>query len=112
VLGLAGVVMASMVAVLMLGEAVVAGARAQTAADLAALAGAQALLDHLAPSEACTKAEAVARTNGAHLETCTTDGSQRCEVTVWHPLGRPSSATTTHPPAQGAWATAIAGRPP
>jgi secretion/DNA translocation related TadE-like protein len=106
-LGLIGVVAISMAAVLWLGGAVLAKARAQTAADMAALAGAQALLDHLGEIAACEQASAVARAHGAQMTACATN-RERCEITV-------AFAATKRTNSQGgvtAWARAVAGRPP
>ncbi|MBO3745814.1 hypothetical protein J5X84_07005 [Streptosporangiaceae bacterium NEAU-GS5] len=60
------------VAVCQVGVARVARHRAQSAADLAALAGAQRALT--APQEACDQARLVARANGATLESCSSTG--------------------------------------
>lgn len=60
--------------------ALVAGHRlAQSAADLAALAGAQAM--QIGGVDPCVRAEDVARRNGASLEVCRIDG-WNLEVTV------------------------------
>jgi secretion/DNA translocation related TadE-like protein len=64
----------------------VAAHRARTAADLAALSGASAVVNG---DQACGAAERIAEANGAHLETCSRVGdpidfvvSVRVEVTV------------------------------
>jgi secretion/DNA translocation related TadE-like protein len=107
-LALVGVLTTALAAVVMLGGAVMAKTRAQTAADLAALAGAQALLDHLGAEVACTEARAVALANGAESVTCTITGVARCEVTVSR---RVSPAVGGQGP-MAATATAVAGHPP
>jgi secretion/DNA translocation related TadE-like protein len=104
---LIGVVVISMVAVLWLGAAAVAKTRAQTAADMAALAGAQALLDHLPDAVACDHAATVADAHGAQLTGCAARGDQ-CEVTA-AVTGSPRGGT---PAGMTARARAVAGRPP
>jgi secretion/DNA translocation related TadE-like protein len=54
------------------GGAIVARHRAQTAADLAALAGALDSLDGV--EVACARAEEIAASNGGHLTECDVDG--------------------------------------
>lgn len=75
-------VLALAVAVLLVGRAAVATHAARSAADLAALAGAHALREGLAP---CTAASGIAAANGADLPVCTVDGHDlvaRAEVHV------------------------------
>ena len=54
------------------GAAAVAGRRAQSAADLGALAGAIRVLD--GPGAACTHARTIVAANGARLAACRLDG--------------------------------------
>lgn len=73
VLGLAVivVVLTVWIAAVVLGAVVLAGGRARTAADLAAVGGAQVLLTAAAEeSGACGRVEQVARDNGADLVSC------------------------------------------
>ncbi len=66
--------------------------RAETAADLAALAGAQHAAAAGVPGT-CSAAGAVARRNGAVLESCTVDGSSvTVRVGVRGPLAARASA--------------------
>ena len=82
--GAATLLVTSMLGVLLLATVGVAGAgrlllahhRVQASADLAAVAGADALAQG---SEACDAAESIARANGAELEQCLVDGP---DVTV------------------------------
>jgi secretion/DNA translocation related TadE-like protein len=82
VLAMLGVLTVAMAAALALGGAVLAKARAQAVADLAALAGAQAVLDRQGTTAACVQARAIARAHGGRLSTCVADDSGRCEVVV------------------------------
>ena len=68
--GLVFAVLASAVAVV--GASLVAGHRAQSAADLAALGGALLALD--GEQAACARAAEIASLNGARLESCRLDG--------------------------------------
>lgn len=68
-----GAMHAVLVAVLITGQLLLAQAQADTAADLAALAGADALA--AASVEPCTAAEAAVVRNGARLESCVIEGS-------------------------------------
>jgi secretion/DNA translocation related TadE-like protein len=61
------------------GALLLAGSRARTAADLAALAAADAAADGRPP---CTSAAAVARANAARLVGCVPDAAGRVTVTV------------------------------
>lgn len=69
-----------------LGSAVLARHRAEAAADLAALAGATALVDPLAAAPGagapCRRADAVAADNGASLLLCRATGDGSLSVTV------------------------------
>jgi secretion/DNA translocation related TadE-like protein len=107
VVALAGALATSIVAVLLLGAAGLAKARAQAAADLAALAGAQALLDGLEASTACTEAGIVTRENGARLAQCSAVGD-RCDIVATVEAAGPGGASWS----ATAWAKAAAGRPP
>jgi secretion/DNA translocation related TadE-like protein len=108
VLALAGVVVLAMIAVLLLGGAAVAKARAQTSADLAALAGAQAVLDGLGTAEACDQAASVVEAHRATMAACSISSDARCEVRV----SVPSPLTLTGWASLTAKARAVAGRPP
>jgi secretion/DNA translocation related TadE-like protein len=67
--------------------------RAQTAADLAALAAAQALIDGFDQAAACSVAGDVARANGASLEDCAPQAAGRVAVTCQTPpVGLPGMA--------------------
>lgn len=75
-------ILALAVAVLMVGQAAVAGHAARSAADLSALAGANALR---AGEDACAIAGGVAAANRAEVVVCTIDGEDvvtRAEVPV------------------------------
>jgi secretion/DNA translocation related TadE-like protein len=73
VVAMAGLLMFVMTGLAAAGGLVTAQRRAQSAADLAALAAASR------PDEACTQADEVATANEAALEGCSTDGD---DVTV------------------------------
>lgn len=82
------------VLVLQVGAATLARQRAETAADLGALAGAAAALG--GAQAACDAAAAVAAANGAAVRHCATDGADvlvevRADVAVG-PLGRRAEA--------------------
>lgn len=64
------------------GRAALARQRAETAADLAALAAANSLSRPGAESSACAAASRVAASNGARLETCLIDADSGVEVAV------------------------------
>lgn len=72
VLGLAviGVVLSVWIAALVLGAVLLAGGRARTAADLAAVGGAQMLLSAGEESLVCDRVAQVADDNGADLVSC------------------------------------------
>jgi secretion/DNA translocation related TadE-like protein len=120
VLALAGVLVIAMGAVVAFGAAVLAKTRAQTAADLAALAGAQAVLDHRGIAVACAQAQDVARAHGTRLVACSAHESGRCEVVVARAIrppvsGRPGAQPDDQfgpAPRGAAAARAVAGRPP
>lgn len=84
-------------AALVLASVVHARVRLAAAVDLAALAGASAVVS--APGQECARAAAVARANGAALESCTVTGS---EVRV--------EASSAVPPAASRVAQGRAGR--
>jgi secretion/DNA translocation related TadE-like protein len=86
-LGLSALVVLSATVGVVRGLAVLARHRAVAAADLAALAGAVAVLD--GPAVACAEADRVALANGGHLSRCVVAG-EVVEVQVARalPLGR------------------------
>jgi secretion/DNA translocation related TadE-like protein len=94
-----------MVALAAVSGAVAARHRAVTAADMAALAGAQALIDGLESDQACASAGSVAAAMGAELTGCVPLGGDNL---------RASCSATVHLGALGphlARATAVAGPP-
>jgi secretion/DNA translocation related TadE-like protein len=100
----AAMLLAAIIAVglggLWLGSAVVARHRAQTAADLAALAAAQLL--PAGPAAACRQAESLATVMGARLESCSVerlDVTVRVGVTVGSPRGLHAGAVARAGPA-------------
>lgn len=68
--GLVGVVSTLLLAGLLIADVAIAGQRARTAADLAALAAAGRVLEGASEDEACTTASAVAEHNGASVTDC------------------------------------------
>ncbi|MDR0431768.1 MAG: flp pilus-assembly TadE/G-like family protein [Bifidobacteriaceae bacterium] len=78
-LGLVCVIAIAASGALMLGGAVLAKARAQTAADLSALACAQELLDHRGEAAALQAARQMVQAHGATLVSCAPAGL-RCQV--------------------------------
>lgn len=72
VLGLSAVIAVAVVAAAVRGVAVVDRHRVEAAADLAALAGAQSVLE--GAGEACAQAASIARANGARLVRCALSG--------------------------------------
>ncbi|MDR2379693.1 MAG: pilus assembly protein TadG-related protein [Bifidobacteriaceae bacterium] len=105
-IGLVGALAMSLVAVAAVGQAVLANQRAVSAADLAALAGAQALIDGLDATEACAAADTVATAMNADLIGCVPTGSTnelRVDCAVQVQLGVLG--------ARSARATAVAGPP-
>lgn len=68
-LGLVGVMVILFVSALLVTSAVLASHTARSAADLAALAGAQA------PAPSCAEATRVAAANGARIEECRAEGA-------------------------------------
>lgn len=88
VLTLSGVLAVLAAAVVLVGAAAVARHRAETAADLAALAAAGRAV--LGEPGACERAAEVARANAARLVSCSVDGSAVAQVRVCVPvqLGR------------------------
>jgi secretion/DNA translocation related TadE-like protein len=79
VVALVGVTWLAGVAALLVGQALTARHQAAAAADLAALAAADHVLD--GPAEACRHAESVAAANGAALGRCTIEG-EAADVSV------------------------------
>lgn len=69
-LGVIALVLTMWIAALVLGAVVLGSGRARTAADLAAVGGAQVLLHGAQESAACTRAAEVAQANGADLTSC------------------------------------------
>lgn len=80
--GVAAVLAALLVGALALGSAVLASHRARAAADLAALAGAGALLRGSSTLEACAVAGALARRNTGLLRDCRAAGDGSLVVSV------------------------------
>ncbi|WP_280116001.1 Rv3654c family TadE-like protein [Paenarthrobacter nitroguajacolicus] len=78
-LTLGAVVMALLVVVVLLAQAAAMGTRAATAADLAALAGADAARG-LTPGDPCAVAADVAGRHQAKLTSCTVVGGEEVEV--------------------------------
>jgi secretion/DNA translocation related TadE-like protein len=104
-IGLVAVLAASMVAVGTVSQAVGARQRAVAAADLAALAGAQALIDGLGPEQACAEARRVAEGSGAALTGCAPEGPQQLRATCEAPIRLGVLGS------RAARATALAGPP-
>ncbi len=77
VLGLAamGVLLSTMLALGMIGGAVIARQQAQNAADLGAVAGAQTLKIGGNAQAACTRATQLVEANGGQLDDCSVTGS-------------------------------------
>ncbi|WP_432506967.1 Rv3654c family TadE-like protein [Kineococcus arenarius] len=99
-LGVVAAALALAVAVAGLGAAVAAGHRARAAADLAALAGADAALGR-ADGPACERAQRVLRANGAAGGCAVAaDGSVRVEAEVV--VGGPFAALLAGTPARAA----------
>jgi secretion/DNA translocation related TadE-like protein len=84
VLSVAALLVACSLAVLVVASLLVAHRRAASAADLAALAGA----DAPDPSQACASAASVAADNGADLRTCRVDAEGDVTVSVSRSAGR------------------------
>jgi secretion/DNA translocation related TadE-like protein len=74
VVAMAGVLMFMMVGLAAAGGLVTAQRRAQAAADLAALAGADSLAAVSGPTDVCAAADRVAGANAAVLDACTSEG--------------------------------------
>jgi secretion/DNA translocation related TadE-like protein len=85
VVGVVGVLLAIAVGALMVISAVVASHRAQSAADLAALGAAAALVRGEPALTACAIAGAVASRNGAGLVTCQSDPDLSVTIEVQVP---------------------------
>ncbi|GAA5167131.1 Rv3654c family TadE-like protein [Ornithinimicrobium tianjinense] len=75
--GLVGVLLTLLVAGLLIADVAIAGQRARTAADLAALAAAGRALEGASEGEVCAAASAVAARNGAPLTSCSLDVAGR-----------------------------------
>jgi secretion/DNA translocation related TadE-like protein len=86
-IGLAAALVLCLMAVATIGAAVVAHNRAVTAADLAALSGAQALIDGLDPDQACQTASRTAAASGAQLISCDQTTNRHLEVRCSVPTG-------------------------
>jgi len=85
VIAMAGLLLLVGAAAGVVGAIVTAHRRAQSAADLAALAGAASLADH-SGRDPCSTAGEVARANGAGLDSCTVEGADvLVEVSVSGP---------------------------
>ncbi|MEP6630778.1 MAG: Rv3654c family TadE-like protein [Lapillicoccus sp.] len=82
VVGAVGVVLALVVGALGVVSAVVASHRAQSAADLAALAAAGALVRGEAPGAACAVAGRIAARGGGSIASCRTGDDLTVEVLV------------------------------
>lgn len=82
VLGALGVILAITVGALLIVSAVVASHRAQSAADLAALAAAAALVGGEPAPSACSAGAAVAVRNGARLASCRAGPDLSVELSV------------------------------
>jgi secretion/DNA translocation related TadE-like protein len=89
VVGVVGVLLATVVGALMVISAVVASHRAHSAADLAALGAAAVLVRGEPAVAACQTAGAVAARNGAGLATCQTDLDLSVEIEVLVPATMP-----------------------
>lgn len=83
-LGLSTLISLVMVVGVVLGTAVIARHRVETAADLAALAGAGTIA--AGRSDGCRRAALIAVRNGARLVSCAISGDD-VEVTVSRPVG-------------------------
>jgi secretion/DNA translocation related TadE-like protein len=81
VVGLCSIVFVLVAAIGSLGQAFVAHSRAQSAADLAALAAADAVRG-LATGEPCETAKEVAKRNGGHLKDCRASLSEQSAYVV------------------------------
>jgi secretion/DNA translocation related TadE-like protein len=86
----------ALIALTTVAAALAARQRAAAAADLAALAGAQSLIDGQELEQACQLADQVAQSNGAELATCSRaplDGlAVTCRVGVVLPVFGPRQA--------------------
>lgn len=76
-----GAIMVLTLSGLVLAGVVLATHRARSAADLAALAGAQRLQDAVPAEAACAQAQRVAQRNGAQIQQCAVEGMD-VEVTA------------------------------
>ena len=105
VVGAIGLLFVLTVAGLSLGSAVLASHRARSAVDLAALAGASALMSGDSLALACARASGVARRGDAAIVSCTAAGDDRLtvrgEVSASIPLLGRAVATARAGPATG-----------
>jgi secretion/DNA translocation related TadE-like protein len=101
--GVMAVLLLLTVSVLTLSSAIVASHRARSAADLASLAGASALMRGEPLGAACARAAAVARLGGAVMISCTAVGAEtlavRGEVRPTLPVLGPAVASARAGPA-------------
>ena len=95
VLGAIAVLVAMTVGALLVVSAVVAAHRAQSAADLAALAAAGALVRGQSPPSACATGAGVATRNGGRLATCSAGADLSVEVAVDMPASAAHIGTAT-----------------
>ncbi len=95
VLGAVAVLLVTMVGGLHVVSAVVAAHRAQSAADLAALAAAAALVAGESSPTACGRGAAVAAGNGGHLTGCTAGPDFSVELVVQVDAAGPRVGTAT-----------------
>jgi secretion/DNA translocation related TadE-like protein len=79
-LGIAAVICSMALAVALLGTALTARGRAQTAADLGALAAAQALIDGFEQAAACQAAATIITANRAIMTSCVSDTSTTIKI--------------------------------
>ncbi|AKU18126.1 Rv3654c family TadE-like protein [Luteipulveratus mongoliensis] len=86
--GIAGVTLILMAGAMVLVSVVHASMRARTAADLAALAAADRVLNPRPDSDPCAAAGSLAQANGASLLSCAT-GAEDVVVTVGVPVSTP-----------------------
>ena len=95
VLGVVGVLLAMTVGALTVVSAVVASHRAQSAADLAALAAGAALVAGEASSAACGRGVAVAARNGGSVTSCRAGPDLSVELVVDVPATMPRLGAAT-----------------
>lgn len=109
VLGVVAVALVLATTLAGLGQVVAGKARAQTAADLAALAAATRLRATADVGGSCDLAEQVVTRNGARLTACGHDGAGVVQITVAVPTpfgpARASARAGPRPPAEGGAST-------